>query len=99
MNGVELIKKVKVMATLLTVKTIVLSASSFDKEQWQEAIQLSDGFLTKPFKVNELFDLMATCLELTWQYQEKDDINLTTDKTSSFLEFVVPPQKRDITIE
>ncbi|MDM8521116.1 ATP-binding protein [Anaerolineales bacterium HSG6] len=71
MNGLELIKKMQ------GIKSIVLSASSFDKQQSKEAILLSEGFLRKPFEVNDLLDLIATSLQLDWEYDQ------TTDKPSA----------------
>ncbi|MDM8530470.1 GAF domain-containing protein [Anaerolineales bacterium HSG25] len=67
MNGLGLINGVQADPTLTGTPIIVLSASSFDKQQWDEASQLSDGFLSKPFVVNDLFDLMASCLNLEWE--------------------------------
>ncbi|MDM8527560.1 response regulator [Anaerolineales bacterium HSG24] len=86
MNGLEMIKKVQDTPTLAEVKTIILSASSFDKQQWSEAIKLSDGFLNKPFKVNDLFDLITDNLELVWRYEEQADTS-----QNIAVELVVPP--------
>jgi len=69
LDGLGFIKQIQADPNLTTTPIIVLSASSFDKKQWNQAITLSQGFLTKPFAVAELFDLIATCLGLAWEYE------------------------------
>jgi len=98
MNGVELIKQVQATQTLAHTKMIILSASSLDKKQWREATTLSDGFLTKPFEVNDLFDLMADSLGLTWQYEEKAD-DLQLDEAVTTPEMIAPPMDELATLQ
>ena len=72
-------------ANLTATPIIILSASSFDKQQWDEATQLSDGFLSKPFAVNDLFDMMANSLNLEWK------VATETVEEDEATEMVIPP--------
>ncbi|MDM8530466.1 ATP-binding protein [Anaerolineales bacterium HSG25] len=86
MDGFGLIKGVQAESEIADTPILILSASSFDKQQWNEAIQLSDGFLNKPFAVNDLFDMMASCLNLEWEMVTE------TDKANDeATEMIIPP--------
>jgi len=74
LDGLGLIKQIQTDPKLKDTPIIILSASSFDTQQWGEATERSQGFLTKPFSVNDLLDLIATCLKLTWEYEQTTDV-------------------------
>ena len=59
-------------------------------EQGTISITLSQGFLTKPFEVNNLFDLLAEHLQLTWQYKKVTEAGPSSEEISP-LAFVSPP--------
>jgi len=80
LDGLGLIKQIQADPNLASTPIIVLSASSFDKKQWNEVITLSQGYLTKPFVVADLLDLIAICLELVWEYQSTSEA--VTEDTS-----------------
>ncbi|MDM8527872.1 two-component regulator propeller domain-containing protein [Anaerolineales bacterium HSG24] len=88
MNGLELIEQVRALPALKETKILVASASSFDHDQWNRAILQSEGFINKPFNLNELFDLLESSLELIWEYEEI--VEVSSDETAS-IELIIPP--------
>ena len=45
-------------------------------------------FLNKPFDVDDLFDMMADCAGLTWEYMAKED-----EEQAESIEPVIPPRE------
>jgi len=92
LDGLGLIKQVQADPLLASTKIIVLSASSFDNQQWHESINLSQGFLSKPFLVNDLFDLIARSLLLEWEIAT--DIVESKEADSE----IIPPPTEEFTV-
>lgn len=90
MDGFAFIKQVRQAEDLKHHKVLVSSASVAQTDQQMALRAGGDDFLTKPIDANELFDLLATHLQLEWVYEP-----VITDTTpASALDtdvMIVPP--------
>ena len=69
MNGFELLKQVRSANDLQHQKVIVSSASVAQADRELSLDAGGNDFLPKPVEVSELFNLLATYLELEWKYE------------------------------
>jgi signal transduction histidine kinase/CheY-like chemotaxis protein len=69
MDGFELLKQVRSANDLQHQKIIVSSASVAQAYQEMSLDAGGNDFLAKPVEVSELFNLLATHLELKWKYE------------------------------
>jgi signal transduction histidine kinase/DNA-binding response OmpR family regulator len=69
MDGFELLKQVRAANNLQHQKIIVSSASVSQADQQMSLDAGGNDFLSKPVEVSELFNLLATHLELKWKYE------------------------------
>jgi signal transduction histidine kinase/CheY-like chemotaxis protein len=69
MNGFELLKQVRSANDLQHQKMIVSSASVAQIDRQMSLDAGGNDFLAKPVEISELFNLLATHLELEWKYE------------------------------
>jgi len=69
MDGFELLKQVRSANDLQHQKIVVSSASVSQAYQQMSLDAGGNDFLAKPVEVSELFNLLATHLELKWKYE------------------------------
>src|SRR6476469_727689 len=69
MDGFELLKQVRSAKDLQHQKIIVSSASVSQAYRQMSLDAGANDFLAKPVEVSELFNLLATHLELKWKYE------------------------------
>jgi signal transduction histidine kinase/DNA-binding response OmpR family regulator len=69
MNGFELLEKIRESNDIQHHKIIVSSASVAQADRQMSLDAGGNDFLAKPVEFSELFDLLATHLELNWQYK------------------------------
>jgi len=69
MDGFELLKQVRSAKDLQHQKIVVSSASVAEAYREMSLDAGGNGFLAKPVEVSELFNLLATHLELKWKYE------------------------------
>ncbi len=69
MDGFELLKQVRAANNWQHQKIIVSSASVSQADQQMSLEAGGNDFLSKPVEVSELFNLLATHLELKWKYE------------------------------
>jgi signal transduction histidine kinase/DNA-binding NarL/FixJ family response regulator len=69
MDGFELLKQVRSAKDLQHQKIIVSSASVAEAYREMSLDAGGNDFLAKPVEVSELFNLLATHLELKWKYE------------------------------
>lgn len=83
MNGFELLKQVRSANDLQHQKIIVSSASVAQADRQMSLDAGGNDFLAKPVEVSELFNLLATHLELEWKYEmtASNDSGSTTPTT------------------
>ncbi len=72
MNGYEAIKRIKATDKGQTTSIIALTASSLIEERTMVLATGCDGYLRKPFRETELFELMREHLGLEYIYTEDD---------------------------
>lgn len=90
MDGFEFLKQVRQTPDLKHNKVLVSSASVAQADQQMALKAGGDDFLTKPIDANELFNLLATHLELEWVYEPvKMDIKPSSDLDADAT--IVPP--------
>ncbi|MGI2903255.1 ATP-binding protein [Tolypothrix sp. VBCCA 56010] len=68
-NGFELLKQIRSSNDLQHQKIIVSSASVAQADRRMSLDAGGDDFLAKPVEVSELFNLLATHLQLEWKYE------------------------------
>ena len=73
MNGVDLLKKIKVSSRLAHQKVIISSSSPTYQQSQQALSEIEENpFLPKPVDFNVLLDLIAQALDLSWQYDQSN---------------------------
>ncbi|MGG6298329.1 ATP-binding protein [Leptolyngbya sp. AN02str] len=90
MDGFELLQRIRDTEELKQTKVIVSSASVSQLDQQMAISNGGDDFLSKPVDVDTLFHLLATHLNLSWEY-DMEVANLTTSEESAPTQLVLPP--------
>lgn len=81
MNGLEVAKKIKDLAAASNSPPpiiIALTANAFDDVRIQALANGCDGFVSKPYILMEILDLMAEKLNLSWIYEESTPVQPQT---------------------
>ena len=69
MTGFEAAQAIRQIAAIKDVVIIAASASVFEQDRQASGTAGCDGFIPKPVNTEQLFDLMATHLDLEWIYE------------------------------
>lgn len=95
MDGLEMLKQLRNDSNLQQLPVIVSSASvaQLDRQMSQEAG--GDDFLAKPIQARELFNAIATYLQISWNYEE---IAATIAPVSSSSLELITPDPEDLKI-
>lgn len=93
MDGFEMLKQVRESSELQHQKIIVSSASVAQADREMALKAGGNDFLAKPVEANELFNLVATYLELEWHYEDAQD-SLSVEQMPSSNEVVLPPREQ-----
>jgi signal transduction histidine kinase/CheY-like chemotaxis protein len=86
MDGFEATRQIRHIAEFKDIIIIMISASVFECHKQQSMEAGCDDFLPKPFRANELLELLKKHLKLTWIYEEMetgDAIGKNDDRTES----------------
>jgi signal transduction histidine kinase/DNA-binding LacI/PurR family transcriptional regulator/ActR/RegA family two-component response regulator len=70
MTGMEATKAIRQTEDLRKIIIIAISASVFDTDRQQSLLAGCNAFLPKPIHVEQLLEVLATQLGLTWRYAE-----------------------------
>ena len=89
MDGFELVRQVRSMEELKSIKVIISSTSVAPIYQQMALDQGGDDFLAKPIDVNVLFKMLATHLNLEWLYES--DPNPSSGALPAPAPLVLPP--------
>ena len=73
MNGLEATRLIKSTAHGKLIKIVALSAGAMEEEKEIILTAGCDGFIGKPYREEEIFEVMAEQLGLKYLYQEKAD--------------------------
>ncbi len=76
-NGREATKRIKSMPGGDSVAIIALTATAFDEDREQILLDGCDDFVRKPFRKDEIYDMLIKHLDVSFIYEE--DTVLTTD--------------------
>jgi signal transduction histidine kinase/FixJ family two-component response regulator len=87
-DGFEMLKQLRNNEKLKSLKVLVSSASVSQLDQQMSLAAGGDDFLAKPVQAEELFQLIAQHLQLTWVYEETTP---DTPSDAATTEFVPPP--------
>ncbi|MBW4617177.1 MAG: response regulator [Desmonostoc vinosum HA7617-LM4] len=91
MDGFEMLKQLRSDDELKQLSVIVSSASVAQIDQQMSLAAGGDDFLAKPVQADDLFNLLANHLNLTWLYAETE---LNTSPASS--QSLIPPPAEDL---
>jgi len=81
MDGREATKRIKSMPGGQSVIIIALTATAFDEDREQILLDGCDDFVRKPFRKNEIYDMLIKHLNISFSYEEES--SQTTDAIDS----------------
>ena len=75
MDGMEAIRLLRALPSGPEIVIITISASAFEHNR-QDSLKIgSNDFIAKPFRLNQLLDVLHTHLDLQWIYEEMEENN------------------------
>ncbi len=95
MDGFEMLKQLRQAEDLKDYKVIVSSASVAQIDQRMSLEAGGNDFLTKPVQAQELYNLLATYLDITWKYEQAETSSSTQKIEPTTL---VAPPKEDLQV-
>ncbi|NJL88349.1 MAG: response regulator [Coleofasciculaceae cyanobacterium SM2_1_6] len=98
MDGFEMLQEIRQAADLQHLIVIVSSASVSQADQQMSLDAGGDDFLAKPVHSQELFNVLASHLKLTWDYQEEESSASTINSESADLDNLIIPDSGDLQI-
>lgn len=97
MDGYEMVKNLRKLASSANLSVIVSSASVFESDM-QKSIEIgANEFLPKPIEADSLLHTIKSLLKLEWIYEEKLQPQSTIELTKQVVE-IVPPSQEDLLI-
>lgn len=95
LHGFEMIRKVRQMPELKETVVIASSASVFETDQYESLASGANEFLPKPIATDELMEMLKTCLQLEWLYEESGNVNdpdcNASESRLPTLDNIIPP--------
>jgi len=85
LNGQEATRRIKSMPGGQSVVIIALTATAFDEEREQILQDGCDDFVRKPFRKNEIFDLLTKHLDVGFIYREETESATKPDAAEALL--------------
>jgi PAS domain S-box-containing protein len=70
-DGYEAIRRIRAMQGAETPYIIAVSASAFEEDRLKSEGTGADGYLRKPFKMDELFECIRSCTGIQFVYEEE----------------------------
>ncbi|WP_055073871.1 hybrid sensor histidine kinase/response regulator [Pseudanabaena sp. 'Roaring Creek'] len=92
MDGFELLRHLRSDRNLRNLKVIISSASVSQADRQMSIEAGGDDFIAKPVHTNDLFDALATHLQITWKYE----VTATQDTDSDLK--IIAPEPADLQI-
>lgn len=96
MNGQEVVRQLRTMPGLEYTPVIFISAGV--PTDWPKDVARENGFLSKPVKLDALFDLLAQMLGLEWVVQPSRDQSTEDREPANVLSEIVPPPREEMKI-
>jgi PAS domain S-box-containing protein len=97
MDGLSVFDKIKSDPENENLKIVCITASAFDQQKIKYLEKGFDYFIAKPFKTDEIFEALAKCLKVEFDYKEEVDCESNKLEESKFVfsEIKVPKVLRD----
>jgi len=95
MDGFQMLKELRKSDDLKNLRVIVSSASVAELDQQMSLKAGGDDFLAKPVKAEELFNLVAKHLQITWKY-EANQLSVSDNEVS--IKETISPSPADLQI-
>jgi PAS domain S-box-containing protein len=83
MDGFEVVKKIKTIEKGPHIPVIAVTASAFIEDKKEILKAGVDGYIKKPYKVNEIFDVLRSFLGVRFVYEDVDTEKTVTLKPIS----------------
>ena len=96
LNGGEVARRIRELPSGQDVIIIVVSASGSHSEYFQSAMAHCDGFLSKPFRYEDLIKVISSHSGINITYGEKDDLNQLNVATSTLSQLRDDTVPRDL---
>lgn len=93
MDGFEMLKHVRQSEYLKTYKVIVSSASVANLDRQMSLDAGGDDFLPKPVQTDELFTILEKYLELNWQYETSENLEINNISESNDIAIITPARE------
>ncbi|AFY53118.1 signal transduction histidine kinase [Rivularia sp. PCC 7116] len=90
MDGFEMLKHLRNDSQIKHIKVIIASASVSDMDRMKSLDAGADDFLPKPINFEDLLEIIAKHLKLTWKYETTDDIKLSSTISKDDAEEILP---------
>lgn len=73
MDGLQTARSLRALPDGRDVVIITISASAFDQDEYESREAGSNDFITKPFRLQQLIDLLGKHLGIEWVYEESGE--------------------------
>ncbi|MDM8517594.1 ATP-binding protein [Desulfobacterales bacterium HSG16] len=85
MNGLELIRRIRLSSELATIPIIAASASAFEEDRKKMLAAGCRAFFPKPLDLNNLLGELKLCLDLQWNYRDIEAASTQDEKSVDIL--------------
>jgi PAS domain S-box-containing protein len=85
-QAIKAIKAIKSTEKAQATKIVAITANAFDEERTLILSSKLDGFISKPFRDSEIFDLLAKCLGVRYIYFETASVKQSSSDSFNFTE-------------
>ena len=92
MDGLEATRRIRRTSGFEKVIILAISASSFEHNRKECTEAGADGFLSKPFRINRLLELLRDHLQLDLRYEEDSDSQGKPGNIAESTSMVLPSQ-------
>ena len=93
MDGLEATRRIRRTPGFETVVILAISASSFEHNRKECTDAGADGFLSKPFRINRLLELLRDHLQLDLLYEDEPDSQRKSEGKTEVTAMALPPQE------
>jgi len=85
MDGLSVFDKIKSDSENENIKIVCITASAFVQQKMEYLKKGFDRFIAKPFKTEEIFETLAKCLNVEFDYKNKTDRKPSELEESKFI--------------
>ena len=92
-DGLEATRRIRRTPGFEKVVILAISASSFEHNQKECTDAGADGFLSKPFRINRLLELLRDHLQLELLYEDEPDSPVMSEDKAELTSMILPTQE------